>query len=240
MRNTGIPLESAYPYRGQNNFFKNQNVPICTNTDRVKLNKTISGVSFLSSYTVEQLQQDLVTYGPITVGVSANNFAFMNVGSTGMISCSSSGSIDHAVLLVGYTTTHWIIKNSWGTNWGNGGYGYISKTADCGLRTYINILQVNYGSNPSPNPNPNPTPVTNVTLTVTMSDSFGDGWHGNTIAFKQNGVIVGSFGTGFNTGRNYGPVSITLNGKLETQIVVGQAGPWRNEIGFVIRFANNT
>lgn len=50
-RTTGIPLESTYPYKLSNNFFKSQNIPICTNTNRVKLNKTISGVSFLTSYT---------------------------------------------------------------------------------------------------------------------------------------------------------------------------------------------
>ena len=31
--------------------------------------------------------------------------------------CASNSPIDHAVELIGYTHTHWIIKNSWG----NGG-----------------------------------------------------------------------------------------------------------------------
>lgn len=61
-----------------------------------------------------------------------------------------------------------------------------------------------------------------------MSDSWGDGWHGNTIAFKQNGIIVATFGAGFTSGRNYGPINITIEGKAETQIAVGQAAPWRN------------
>lgn len=134
----------------------------------------------------------------------------MYVGSSGMITCAPTSTINHAVLLVGYTPTHWIIKNSWGTNWGNNGYGYISKTGDCGIRTYINIMQVNYGSNP----NPSPAPTTNVTLSISMTDSFGDGWHGNTLVFKQGGVIVGSFGAGFNTGYSYGPTTVTINGRL--------------------------
>ena len=43
-----------------------------------------------------------------------------------------ASSIDHAVLLVGWDNTldsgagAWIIKNSWGTDWGLDGYGYIS------------------------------------------------------------------------------------------------------------------
>ncbi|MEO7981045.1 MAG: C1 family peptidase [Sporichthyaceae bacterium] len=32
----------------------------------------------------------------------------------------------HAVALVGYTTTSFIVRNSWGTSWGDGGYAYAS------------------------------------------------------------------------------------------------------------------
>ena len=35
----------------------------------------------------------------------------------------------HAVAVVGYTPEYWIIKNSWGTQWGHGGYGYVRKGA---------------------------------------------------------------------------------------------------------------
>lgn len=41
--------------------------------------------------------------------------------------------IDHSALLIGYTDTEWIIKNSWGKNWGIDGYAYISRNPaeDC-------------------------------------------------------------------------------------------------------------
>ncbi len=32
----------------------------------------------------------------------------------------------HAVALVGYTSTGFIVRNSWGTDWGDGGYAYAS------------------------------------------------------------------------------------------------------------------
>lgn len=33
----------------------------------------------------------------------------------------------HAVALVGYTSEYFIVRNSWGTAWGDNGYGYASK-----------------------------------------------------------------------------------------------------------------
>lgn len=55
--------------------------------------------------------------------------------------CNSPQCIDHAVLLVGYNDTHetpyWLIKNSWGTDWGEDGYVRIAQgtgAKDDGLR----------------------------------------------------------------------------------------------------------
>ncbi|MFM7980499.1 MAG: C1 family peptidase, partial [Candidatus Fonsibacter sp.] len=35
--------------------------------------------------------------------------------------------LDHAVVLVGYTPGYYIMKNSWGTSWGNYGYMYMAR-----------------------------------------------------------------------------------------------------------------
>jgi hypothetical protein len=57
-----------------------------------------------------------------------------------LINFCTQGTPDHAVLLIGYNSTHWFIKNSWGTDWGDKGFGYIQKTNDCALRKYVDVL----------------------------------------------------------------------------------------------------
>jgi len=210
-QSTGIPRETDYPYQPYSRY-----TGICTNsTGRIKLNSPISNINYYTNLTVEELQQDLVNYGPINVAVCGGNPGFNFAGSSGLISCTPC-NIDHAVLLVGYNTTHWIIKNSWGTSWGHNGFGYISKNTsnDCNIRRVVSELQMT-----SPPPDP-----TSVTLTITMTDSYGDGWEGYIFAVRQNKKTVGTFGVGFTSGTQSGPTYITVKNNAEVQIVVYQVG----------------
>ena len=43
---------------------------------------------------------------------------------------------NHAVLLVGYTSTYWLIKNSWGTWWGDKGFIKLARGNTCGIANY--------------------------------------------------------------------------------------------------------
>lgn len=70
-----------------------------------------------------------VRKGPIAVGVAASSWSGY---ASGIYKCPSTGNVNHAVILVGYTNLrHWIIKNSWGTSWGANGYIVIDQDANC-------------------------------------------------------------------------------------------------------------
>lgn len=74
-----------------------------TTTGYLKLPNLATQISYYNTFTDEQLLNQLITYGPIVVGVGAANSNFMYVSSTGLVDgCPSSVAIDHAVLLYGY------------------------------------------------------------------------------------------------------------------------------------------
>ncbi len=83
---------------------------------------------------------------PIMLGVNANDIQkYAPIATNQVLTCKSSnskGGINHAVLLIGYTSNAWIIKNSWGTNWGLGGYIHVTRTSsyNCGIGLYYGSL----------------------------------------------------------------------------------------------------
>lgn len=81
---------------------------------------------------VEQIKSAIYTYGPVAVGVCAGDFFDFYYGtSPGIFSTDESaqcgGGTNHAVILVGWDDPgqYWIMRNSWGTWWGIGGYMHI-------------------------------------------------------------------------------------------------------------------
>jgi len=45
-----------------------------------------------------------------------------------------SANMDHGVLLAGYTSEYFLVKNSWGPSWGEKGYIRLDGTTDtCGI-----------------------------------------------------------------------------------------------------------
>lgn len=107
--------------------------------------------------TVDAIKNAIYTYGPISVGVGAND-AMMRYSSGVFNSCDGTAP-NHAVNLVGWDDDgqYWIMRNSWG-QWGESGFMRIKYNCNS-IGIAANYIVYNSPSpNPSPNPTPNPSP----------------------------------------------------------------------------------
>ena len=78
----------------------------------------------------DKLKKLVYKYGAVATGIYASDRGLSNVNKGVFDQCSTT-KINHAVTVVGYGTQngrpYWLIKNSWGDNWGDGGYVRIGK-----------------------------------------------------------------------------------------------------------------
>jgi len=73
-----------------------------------------------------QALMEAVAQQPVAVSIEADRAVFQSYTS-GIISSTSCGqNTDHCVLVVGYGNDdgidYWLLKNSWGTSWGEDGF----------------------------------------------------------------------------------------------------------------------
>jgi gliding motility-associated-like protein len=81
-------------------------------------------------------------------------------------------------------------------------------------------------------------PPTNQCLyTFTMTDTFGDGWNGNTMSVIQNGIVVGTFGATFTNGNGPVSVQIPLCHGIAFQLQWNAGGAFAGEVGVSIQEA---
>ncbi len=76
----------------------------------------------------DSIKQAIYEYGPVSAGVTVSSAWSFYTG--GVYNKNDAGSVNHAVTIVGWDDTAgsdgvWIIKNSWGSGWGDNGYMYI-------------------------------------------------------------------------------------------------------------------
>ena len=70
-----------------------------------------------------------------------------------------------------------------------------------------------------------------------MTDSYGDTWNGNVLAFKQSSGLQ-NFSLTSNGVTTYGPVKFTLQKQAKIEIIVSKMGQWTEEVGFKVRTYN--
>lgn len=90
---------------------------------------------------VEASLEQALLHGPVAVGVdsSSSHFQLYKGGVFTQDACNKQ--IDHAMLLVGYTPDYWLLRNSYGTHWGEDGYMRLEKHKNaCGIGTYATYV----------------------------------------------------------------------------------------------------
>nr|WP_050671407.1 C1 family peptidase [Luteipulveratus halotolerans] len=88
---------------------------------------------------IAAIKTHLTTVGPVTgCFIVYSDFFGYSSGVYKHVTGDEEGG--HCVAIVGYDDTKaaWIIKNSWGTGWGMGGFGYIGY-GECLIDTWSNI-----------------------------------------------------------------------------------------------------
>ncbi|OQR72236.1 cathepsin L isoform 4 [Tropilaelaps mercedesae] len=132
--NRGIDTEQSYPYEGK--------MGKCRYSRKHKAGEDTGFVDIPSGDELA-LTKALATVGPISIAVDASHssFQFYHDGVYDPPECDNH-TLDHGVLAVGYGTTeegddYYIVKNSWGTTWGNEGYILMARNVDneCGVAT---------------------------------------------------------------------------------------------------------
>lgn len=134
LKNGGMTSESDYPYVGQQEDCK-----------AAKLEHHIANITgYRNVKANEKNLLQAVASQPVSVGIDAGSFAFQFY-SEGVFTGPCDTELNHGVAIVGYDTDgknkYWIVKNSWGANWGEGGYVRMKREINdsnsglCGIAT---------------------------------------------------------------------------------------------------------
>jgi len=138
IKNKGIDTEKSYPYTAKDGTCKFK---------KTDVGATLASYSNVQSGSESGLQTAGVS-GPVSVAIDASHssFQFYSSGVYYEPDCSAQ-DLDHGVLMVGWNTDssskqdYWIVKNSWGTDWGQQGYIWMSRNRsnNCGIATMATL-----------------------------------------------------------------------------------------------------
>lgn len=107
----------------------------------------------------EEIKAAVYQYGPISVGIAATSA--LQSYKTGVFNQCDSTEPNHAVNIIGWDDDgqYWIVRNSWGTSFGESGFFKIKYGCNkIGIAANYIVLDDAPTPDPTPTPGPNPTP----------------------------------------------------------------------------------
>lgn len=124
-KNGGLCAENSYPYVSGTTQTAGTCQKTCSVVSGSKITKTTSVAPNSDTAMMTAIVQQ-----PVSVAIEADQQSYQ-LYQQGVFTGSCGTNLDHAVLLVGYGSQsgqdYYILKNSWGTNWGMGGYILLGK-----------------------------------------------------------------------------------------------------------------
>jgi len=123
IKNKGLTTEAAYPYSatGPNNC-QSKGKPVAA-----RISKFVDVTP-----NSDQALMAAIAKQPVSVAVEADQSSFQFY-SGGVMTAACGTALDHGVLAVGYGTSggldYYLVKNSWGADWGMGGYIQLGRGA---------------------------------------------------------------------------------------------------------------
>ncbi|MDM8527296.1 C1 family peptidase [Anaerolineales bacterium HSG24] len=151
---SGVVYENDYPYTAESTSACQAGTTVDTNKKIVSWSYTeYDRTTNLAS--IDAIKSAISTYGPVAssvcVGNEFYNYKAGEVFATDETSACGSSKINHAIVLVGWDDTKgaWLLRNSWGTSWGDAGYMWIKYgVSSVGFRPAYVVYQADPNASP--------------------------------------------------------------------------------------------